>query len=71
MTPSQVILTLNSYVSIFIGRGLILRHLRWNPECEVMEELAPIDQNLRYDFDYQQTTHLPKEVTILPVGNSS
>ena len=51
-----------------IGHGVTLRHLRWNSECEVMEELEPIDQNLRYDFNYQQTTHLPREITVLPVS---
>ena len=38
-----------------------------NPECGVLEELPPIDVNLQYDFDYQQTVHLPAERLVLPV----
>ena len=50
------------------GRGLIVQHYRYNEECGVLEELEPIDQNMRYDFDYQQTTVLPKEHLVLPVS---
>ena len=32
------------------------------------EELEPIDNNLKYDFDYQQFTHLKHEVLIKPVS---
>ena len=52
-----------------LGRGLELQHIRWNSECGVHEELAPIDLNPNYDFDFQQTTYLPNEVTVLPVSN--
>jgi len=31
--------------------------------------MAPVDVNLQYDFDYQQFTYLPNEVTVLPVSN--
>jgi len=31
------------------------------------EELRPIDENLQYDFNYQQITHL-EETTVLPVS---
>ena len=55
------------YTQIFIGHGLNLQHLRYNSECDVYEELEPIDRNLQYDFNYQQITHLTREVTILPV----
>jgi hypothetical protein len=51
-----------------LGRALELQHLRWNSECGVYEELTPIDLNLNYDFDFQQTTYLPDEVTVLPVS---
>lgn len=51
-----------------LGRGLTLQHFRYNTECGVLEELEPIDQNLRYDFNYQQTTILPKERLVLPVS---
>lgn len=32
------------------------------------EELEPVDSNLKYDFDYQQFTHLKHEVIIKPVS---
>ena len=32
------------------------------------EELEPIDENLKYDFDYQQFTHLRREVLVKPVS---
>ena len=56
-----------SYMSI-AGRGLTLQHFRMNSECGALEELEPIDQNLNYDFNFQQFTHLPKEHVVLPVS---
>ena len=53
--------------SCFIGHGLTVQHFRMNPECGRLEELPPIDQNLQYDFNFQQTVHLPTEHTVLPV----
>ena len=35
------------------GHGLRLQHFRKNEECNVTEELEIIDENLRYDFNYQ------------------
>lgn len=63
----------NDYVHACIshlptGHGLVVRHFRQNDECGALEELQPIDENRRYDFNYQQMTHLPKEVSILPVS---
>ena len=52
---------------IFAGHGLVVRQFRRNEECGVLEELEPIDENRRYDFNYQQVTHLPRRVQILPV----
>ena len=49
------------------GRGLVIQHFRHNPECGGLEELEPIDQNLNYDFNFQQFVHLPKEHVVLPV----
>ena len=49
------------------GHGLTLQHFRYNSECNVYEELEPIDTNLRYDFNYQQFTHLQRIRTVLPV----
>ena len=37
--------------------------------CNLNEELAPIDENLQYDFNFQQANKLPKEVTIYPVSS--
>ena len=48
-----------------------LQHLRYNSECDVYEELQPIDRNLQYDFNYQQINHLTREVTVLPVSACS
>ena len=50
-----------------IGHGLVVRQFRQNSECNVLEELQPIDENRRYDFNFQQATRLPKEIKILPV----
>ena len=47
---------------------MTLEHYRYNTDCDVWEELEPIDQNLSYDFDYQQVTHLPREHLVLPVS---
>ena len=52
---------------ITVGVGLNLQHLRYNYECDVYEELEPIDKNLQYDFNYQQINHLTREVIIMPV----
>ena len=37
-------------------------------ECGLAEQLEPIDENRRYDFNYQQYTILPRKVTVLPVS---
>jgi hypothetical protein len=50
------------------GSGLVLRHIR-ETDCgsdKRVQEMAPIDSNLKYDFNFQQTNHLPKEITVLP-----
>ena len=52
------------------GHGLVLQHFRYNSDCDVYEELEPIDKNLQYDFNFQQATHLRREVTILPVSQN-
>ena len=57
----------NFFHTHLVGHGLTLQHFRMNPECGRLEELPPIDQNLQYDFNYQQTVHLPAERTVLPV----
>ena len=44
-----------------IGESVILRHVRNGVE------LAPIDQNLYYDFDYQLTNHITPRV-VQPVS---
>ena len=52
---------------LILGRGLTLRLIRDSPECDGLEQLKPIDQNLQYDFNFQQFVVLPKEVTVYPV----
>ena len=47
---------------LLIGVGLLVRHIRGGVE------LNPIDVNLNYDFDFQQTNFIPS-VKILPVSN--
>ncbi len=42
-------------------------HFR-DAECGLVEQLEPINENRRYDFNYQQYTILPKTVTVLPVS---
>ena len=54
----------------YAGHGLVVRHFRLNEECGVLEELEPIDENRKYDFNYQQATLLPREVQILPVSGN-
>ena len=49
-----------------VGVGITLRHMRWNSTCGTYQELPPIDQNLQYDFNFQQFTMLPYSVTVLP-----
>lgn len=56
---------------MYIGHGVIVQHFRENNHCEVLEELAPIVENRKYDFNYQQYSYLNKEVQILPVSISS
>ena len=50
-----------------LGHGLVVRHYR-ESECGLLEELEPIDENRRYDFNYQQVTLLPKTAKVLPVS---
>ena len=60
---------MNTKTSLHAGHGLVVRQFRQNEECDALEELEPIDENRRYDFNYQQVTHLPREVKILPVSD--
>jgi len=50
-------------VYVPLGASVILRHVRRGVE------LPPIDQNLFYDFDYQQVNHITPRV-VLPVSES-
>ena len=59
---------LSHYFFTTLGHGLIVQHLRYSEECGGYEELEPIDKNLQYDFNFQQSTHLRREVVILPVS---
>ena len=53
---------------IFAGRALTVQHFRYSEECGAFEELEPIDENLGYDFNFQQATHLPRKHTVLQVS---
>ena len=56
-------------VSMFLGTKIELLHLRRTEQCrdgEQIKELKPIDKNLHYDFNFQQTVHLD-EVIVKPV----
>ena len=57
------------YVSV--GNSVTLQLIRRNQQCNVTEELAPVDINLQYDFNFQQFTYLPREVQVLPVSTST
>ena len=52
----------------FAGHGIVVWQFRDNEDCGALEELEPIDENRRYDFNYQQVTHLSRKVKILPVS---
>ena len=60
-------ITMESNLSMFVGREIVVRHFRQN-ESHLLKELEPIDENRRYDFNYQQATLLPKPVKVLPVS---
>ena len=63
----SVTLKKNTQFFLISGHGLTVQHLRYNSECDVYEELEPIDKNLKYDFNFQQINHLRREVIIKPV----
>ena len=53
----------------FTGFALVVRHLRPDGSCgNGYRELKPIDQNLQYDFNFQQVNHLTEEVNLKPVS---
>ena len=62
---------INSNVTLmFLGTKVELLHLRRTEQCrdgEQIEELKPIDKNLQYDFNFQQTIHID-EVIVKPVS---
>ena len=47
---------------------MTLRLIRNTEECDGLEEMRPIDQNLQYDFNFQQFTVLPNEITVRRVS---
>ena len=56
--------------STFLGTKIELLHLKRTEQCrdgEQIEELKPIDKNLQYDFNFQQTIHID-EVIVKPVS---
>ena len=58
---------------MFLGTKVELLHLRRTEQCrdgEQIEELKPIDRNLQYDFNFQQTIYID-EVIVKPVSGHS
>lgn len=55
----------------YLGRSVTLRLIRSTQRCGGKEELKPVDQNLQYDFNFQQFTVLPEEITVYPVISCS
>ena len=60
--------TVANSISSHLGRGVTLRLIRNTEECGGLEEMRPIDQNLQYDFNFQQFTVLPNEITVRRVS---
>ena len=60
---------LSHIIFFYLGRQVLVEHYRVNPAGKVVE-LERIDQNLNYDFNRQQYTHLAKEHIVLPVNNN-
>ena len=64
----------NDFITVYIklhswnlsGHGLVLQHFRRNEECGVLEELEPVDINLKYDFNYQVSVVVNSAVNNLP-----
>ena len=52
---------------IHVGRGLTLRLIHNTTQCQGLEELKPVEQNLQYDFNSQHASIFPEEVTVYPV----
>ena len=51
-----LLIHLNGSFFFCTGHGITVQHFTTNEECGATEELKPIYQNLKYDFDYQVTT---------------
>ncbi|KAL5460037.1 hypothetical protein EMCRGX_G033450 [Ephydatia muelleri] len=49
-----------------VGRAVTLRHLRMNSSCSGLQELPPVDKNIQYDFNFQQTNLLTSPVNVMP-----
>eukprot|EP00731_Ephydatia_muelleri_P014962 Em0008g682a len=64
--PTGITIVANLLHTHRAGIKITLRHMRWNKTCGAYQELPPIDQNLQYDFNFQQFTMLPYSVTVLP-----
>ena len=66
--PSSFCDSIANSISSHLGRGVTLRLIRNTEECDGLEEMRPIDQNLQYDFNFQQFTVLPNEITVRRVS---
>ena len=64
-----MVVVFSLYCCLLLGTKIELLHLRRTEQCrdgEQIEELKPIDKNLQYDFNFQQTIHID-EVIVKPV----
>ena len=50
---------------VYTGHGAVVRHLRNNEQCGLLEELPPIDQNLKYDFNFQVHVYIQLYIATL------
>ncbi len=66
----RILESVRGLIEYFAGVGLTVHHIRRSETCgdNGWEELEPIHQNLQYDFNFQQTVHLPELINVKPVS---
>jgi hypothetical protein len=68
LPPGGIHIFANTLHTHLAGTGLNLRHIRQTScgNTTRTQEMEPIEKNLKYDFNFQQTSYLPNEITVLP-----
>ena len=69
-TLSRYVLNNIIYYNTILGVGAVLRHVN-TVDCDGTnryQDLAPIEKNLNYDFNFQLTNYLPEEIIIHSVS---